>query len=126
MNNIDLTQAVEALIKFRSERDWSKFHTPKNLSMSIAIEASELMEHFQWKNEDEVNQYLSIPENLEKVKEEIADILSYLLLLSTDLKIDLNRTLLDKIQKNAEKYPVSKCKGSLPNTTNYKRKEVFI
>ncbi|AEV66834.1 nucleotide pyrophosphohydrolase [Acetivibrio clariflavus] len=111
MNNIDLTQAVEALIKFRSERDWSKFHTPKNLSMSIAIEASELMEHFQWKNEDEVNQYLSIPENLEKVKEEIADILSYLLLLSTDLKIDLNRTLLDKIQKNSEKYPVSKCKG---------------
>lgn len=111
MNNVDLAEAVEALIKFRSERDWSKFHTPKNLSMSIAIEASELMEHFQWKNEDEVNQYLSIPENLEKVKEEIADILSYLLLLSTDLKIDLNRTLLDKIQKNAEKYPVSKCKG---------------
>ena len=111
MSNVDLAEAVEALIKFRSERDWSKFHTPKNLSMSIAIEASELMEHFQWKNEDEVNQYLSIPENLEKVKEEIADILSYLLLLSTDLKIDLNRTLLDKIQKNAEKYPVSKCKG---------------
>lgn len=111
MNHIDLTEAVEALIKFRSERDWSKFHTPKNLSMSIAIEASELMEHFQWKNEDEINQYLSSPENLEKVKEEIADILSYILLLSNDLKIDLNSTLLDKIKKNAEKYPVSKCKG---------------
>lgn len=109
--NIDLTEAMEALLKFRSERDWSKFHTPKNLSMSIAIEASELMEHFQWKNEDEITQYLSSQENLEKVKEEIADILSYILLLSTDLKIDLNRTLLDKIKKNAEKYPVSKCKG---------------
>lgn len=111
MNNIDLTEAMEALIKFRSERDWSKFHTPKNLSMSIAIEASELMEHFQWKTDEEVNQYLSTPENLEKVKEEIADILSYILLLSNDLKIDLNPTLLDKIEKNGEKYPVSKCKG---------------
>lgn len=111
MNNVDLTEAIEALIKFRSERDWSKFHTPKNLSMSIAIESSELMEHFQWKNEEETNQYLSNPENLEKVKEEIADTLSYILLLSTDLKIDLNRTLLDKIKKNADKYPVLKCKG---------------
>ena len=111
MNNVDLTEAVEALIKFRSERDWSKFHTPKNLSMSIAIESSELMEHFQWKNDEEVNQYLSTIENLEKVKEEIADTLSYILLLSTDLKIDLNRTLLDKIEKNAKKYPVSMCKG---------------
>lgn len=111
MNNVDLTEAVEALKKFRSERDWSKFHTPKNLSMSIAIESAELMEHFQWKNEEETKQYLLNPENIEKVKEEIADTLSYLLLLSTDLEIDLNLTLLDKIKKNVEKYPVSKCRG---------------
>jgi NTP pyrophosphatase (non-canonical NTP hydrolase) len=111
MNKVDLTEAVEMLIKFRSERDWSKFHTPKNLSISVSIESAELMEHFQWKNEEETKQYLSIPKNLEKVKEEIADTISYLLLLSTDLGIDLNQTILDKIKKNEEKYPVLKCKG---------------
>lgn len=111
MNKVDLTEAVEMLIKFRSLRDWSKFHTPKNLSMSISIESGELMEHFQWKTEEETKQYLSEEKNLEKVKEEIADTISYLLLLSTDLGIDLNQTILDKIKKNEEKYPVLKCKG---------------
>ncbi len=111
MNKIDLTEALEKLIKFRSERDWSKFHTPKNLAVSIAIEAAELMEHFQWKNEEETKNYLASDENLEKVKEEIADTISYLLLLSNDLGIELNQTMLNKIKKNEEKYPVAKCKG---------------
>ncbi|WP_010246497.1 nucleotide pyrophosphohydrolase [Acetivibrio cellulolyticus] len=111
MNKVDLTESMEMLIKFRSEREWSQFHTPKNLAMSVAIESAELMEHFQWKNEEETKQYLSSQNNLEKVKEEIADTISYLLLLSTDLGIDLNQTVLDKIKKNEEKYPVAKCKG---------------
>ncbi len=111
MNKVDLTEAVEKLIKFRSERDWLKFHTPKNLAVSIAIESAELMEHFQWRNEEETKEYLASGQNLEKVKEEIADTISYLLLLSNDLGIDLNQTVLNKIKKNEKKYPVEKCKG---------------
>jgi len=110
MGSFDLENALKALRKFREERDWSQFHTPKNLSMSIAIESAELMEHFQWKTNDEIKSYLS-GENLEKVKDEIADIASYLLFLANDLGIDLNRAILDKVRKNEEKYPVEKCKG---------------
>ncbi|MDP4093373.1 MAG: nucleotide pyrophosphohydrolase [Bacillota bacterium] len=110
MKGTNLEDSVKALIKFRNERDWEQFHTPKNLSMSIAIEAAELMEHFQWKTEEEAKEYLKT-ENLEKVKEEIADVFSYLLLLSHDLDLDLNRTILEKITKNARKYPVSKSRG---------------
>ncbi|MFZ5986837.1 MAG: nucleotide pyrophosphohydrolase [Bacillota bacterium] len=110
MNNFDLTGAVETLLKFRSQRDWSKFHTPKNLSMSIAIESAELMEHFQWKTDEEIKEYLS-SEKFDDVKEEIADIASYLLLLSNDMGLDLNKAIMDKVKKNEKKYPVSKCKG---------------
>ncbi|NLD48899.1 MAG: nucleotide pyrophosphohydrolase [Clostridiaceae bacterium] len=110
MNGLDLTQALNSLLEFRTERDWSKFHTPRNLSVSIAIEAAELMEHFQWRNDQEVQEYLN-SNKLDEVKEEIADIASYLLLLSNDLGIDLNRTILEKVRKNNEKYPVDLCRG---------------
>lgn len=107
MKGFDLQQALEALLSFRKERDWEQYHTPKNLSMSIAIEAAELMEHFQWKSDND-----SITrDEMEKVKEEIADISAYLLMLSHDLGIDLNRTILDKVKKNALKYPVEKSRG---------------
>lgn len=110
MKGLDLTQAMNSLLEFRTERDWSKFHTPKNLSVSIAIEAAELMEHFQWRSDQEVKEYLGSGK-LDEVKEEIADIASYLLLLSNDLEIDLNRTIIEKVQKNKEKYPVDLCRG---------------
>lgn len=110
MKGLDLTQAMNSLLEFRTERDWSKFHTPKNLSVSIAIEAAELMEHFQWRSDQEAKEYLNSGK-LDEVKEEIADIASYLLLLSNDLGIDLNRTIIEKVQKNKEKYPVDLCRG---------------
>jgi NTP pyrophosphatase (non-canonical NTP hydrolase) len=110
MKDLNLTDAMNALLKFRNDRDWEQFHSPKNLSISIAIESAELMEHFQWKTDAEVNEYLR-SDNFEGVKEEIADIASYLLLLCNDLKIDLNKALLDKIKKNEVKYPAEKCRG---------------
>ena len=110
MDNLNSDAALDVLLKFRSQRDWSKFHTPKNLSMSIAIEAAELMEHFQWKSDKEIKEYIS-SDKLQEVKEEIADIASYLLLLSKDLGIDLNEAILEKVKKNEIKYPVDKCKG---------------
>ena len=110
MAGFDLSKAVDALLKFRRERDWEQFHTPKNLSMSIAIECAELMEHFQWKKDSEVQGYLQTGE-AEKVKEEIADIAAYLLLLCSDLDIDLSQAILDKVEKNGQKYPVEKSRG---------------
>lgn len=110
MSKLNLNEAVSALLKFRDERDWCQYHTPKNLSMSIAIESAELMEHFQWKNEDEIKLYLET-EGREKVQEEIADIAAYLLLLCNILEIDLNSAILEKIKKNELKYPIEKCKG---------------
>lgn len=109
MEGFNLEDALFALIEFRKNRDWEKYHTPKNLSMSIAIEAAELMEHFQWTDSTEPQN--SIEERLSAIKDEIADTASYLLLLSHDLGIDLNKAVLDKIKKNEEKYPVDKCKG---------------
>ena len=110
MKVFDLQPSMEALLKFRRERDWEQFHTPKNLSMSIAIESAELMEHFQWKTEPEVRDYLETGAR-GKVEEEIADVASYLLLLSHDLGLDLNDCIRNKIKKNEEKYPVEKSRG---------------
>ncbi len=110
MKGFDLTEAVNILLKFREERNWEQFHTPKNLSMSIAIEAAELMEHFQWKSTSEAAKYLK-GTDIEKVKEEIADVAAYLLMLSHDLGIDLCATMLEKIKKNEKKYPVEKSRG---------------
>ena len=107
---MDLQQALQALLKFRSEREWSCFHTPKNLSVSISIESAELLEHFQWKSDQEIKDYLE-GEGFKEVRDELADVASYLLFLCHDLGIDLNTAVLDKLQKNCEKYPVEKSKG---------------
>lgn len=108
---LDLESAMKALLKFRNDRDWEQFHTPKNLSISVAIEAAELMEHFQWRSDAEIRQYLESPDGSLKVHEEIADIAAYLLLLSHDLGLDLNRCIEEKIKKNESKYPIGKSKG---------------
>ena len=100
---------IDELIKFRKERDWKKFHKPKDVAIAISIESSELMQEFLWKSDDEVQQF--IEENKSTVADEIADIASYLFLLSKDLDIDLFEAVKSKLKKNAKKYPIEKCKG---------------
>lgn len=95
--------------KFRDEREWMQFHDPKNMAVSIIIEASELLEHFQWKTKEEVQQYLKANKN--DVKEEIADIAMYLFELADNLGIDLIKAMEQKLKKNSKKYPVEKAKG---------------
>lgn len=95
--------------KFRDERDWLQFHDPKNMAVSIMLEASELLEHFQWKTKAEVAEY--IEHNCESVQEEIADIAMYLFELADNLGISLIDAMEKKLKKNAVKYPVSKAKG---------------
>ena len=96
---------------FIAERDWKKFHEPKNLALSVCIEAAELLEHFQWKNKAEMEAYLADNKNKEEVADEIADVAMYLFELADDLGIDIYSAISSKIKKNKKKYPVNKVKG---------------
>ncbi len=93
------------------EREWQPFHDPKNLSASIAIEAAELMEHFQWLRSDELAKLGDNPALLAKVREEIADVLAYVLSFANAMNIDLSSALSDKMRRNAEKYPADVFRG---------------
>ena len=104
----DIKEITEELIRFRNERDWEKFHNPKDLALAINVEAGELLELFLWKNANEAN--------VEKVKEELADILSFSFLLAKKYNFDVKQIVLEKIKRNAEKYPIEKSKG---NATKY-------
>jgi NTP pyrophosphatase (non-canonical NTP hydrolase) len=97
-------EITEALLKFRNERDWEQFHNPKDLALAISIESAELLELFLWKKADEAN--------VEKVREELADIFSFAFLLAEKYGFDVKEIVLDKIKKNGEKYPVDKSKGT--------------
>lgn len=100
------------LQKFATERDWDQFHTPKNLATSIAIESSELLEIFQWSRGQNNWEDLSDPNIRDKVENELADVLLYLIRFADLAKIDLNKAAIKKIALNAEKYPIEKFKGS--------------
>ena len=110
MVNKNLGHIISKIKKFRHDRDWIQFHDPKNMAISIIIEASELLEHFQWKTNKEVDEY--IKNNKSRIEEEIADIGMYLFELSDNLKIDLLSVMEKKINKNEKKYPVKKAKGN--------------
>ncbi|MFM7620155.1 MAG: nucleotide pyrophosphohydrolase [Alphaproteobacteria bacterium] len=106
----EIKNITKKIIEFRDKRDWKKFHNPKDLAISLNLEASELLEHFQWKNENEINQYLK--KNKTQVAEELADIMYWVLLISNDLKIDIMKSLEIKMNKNKKKYPIKKSKGN--------------
>jgi NTP pyrophosphatase (non-canonical NTP hydrolase) len=93
-------------------RNWRQFHDPKNLSASIAIEAAELMEHFQWLHSDEVRSVKDDAARMAEIREEVADILAYLLSFATTLEIDLSAALHAKMKKNEAKYPVDRFYGT--------------
>ena len=107
MKNID--DLTKKIIAFRDARDWKQFHNPKDMALSLVLEAGEVMEHFQWKNTKEIEKY--IVEHKAEIGEELADVLYWILLLSHDLKIDILDALEKKIRKNEGKYPVEKAKG---------------
>jgi dCTP diphosphatase len=100
-----LAELRDLVRRFVEERDWRPFHSPKNLSMSLAIEAAELMEHFQWIDIAESRLVAGDPDRLAPVREEIADVFCYLLALANELDLDLSAAVRDKMVKNAAKYP---------------------
>ncbi|QHS21801.1 nucleotide pyrophosphohydrolase [Virgibacillus sp. MSP4-1] len=105
--NLTVHNLVQAATKFRDERDWRQFHNPKDLAISLSLEASELLENFQWKDSAK-----SLEENEENIYDELADVVIYALMLSDVLDVDLNEIVLNKLEKNARKYPVEKAKGT--------------
>ncbi|MDC3104049.1 dUTP diphosphatase [Flavobacteriales bacterium] len=99
-----MEEIIEKLKKFRDERNWDQFHNNKDLAIALNIETSELLELFLWKNTEEVDK--------EELKEELADVLSYALLIADKNKLDIKEIIIDKIAKNAEKYPIDKAKNT--------------
>jgi len=105
-----LVQLRNALRQFAADRDWDQFHSPKNLASALSVEAAELLERFQWLTEDESRNLP--PAELTKVRQEMADVLNYLVRLADKLDVDLLDAARDKLVLNAQKYPVEKARGS--------------
>ena len=100
----DLTELKKKLLEFRDERDWAQFHNAKDLALALSIEAAELNELFLWKQPQDAN--------IEKVKDELADVFGYAILLAEKYNLDIGEIVINKIQKNAAKYPIEKAKGN--------------
>ena len=105
----DIDDLIQKIKQFRDDRDWMQFHDPKNMAISIVIEAAELLENFQWKSKEEVEQYAK--QHKGAIEEEIADIAIYLFELADNLGIDLADAMNKKLQKNAKKYPAERARG---------------
>lgn len=103
---------IKEINQFRDERDWRQFHNAKDLALSVSLEASELLENFQWKSSEE-----AIADDLENIKDEIADVMIYSLMLADDLNFNVEEIVRNKIKKNGEKYTVEKSRG------NHKRRD---
>ena len=102
-----MQSTIEKINKFRDDRDWRKFHNEKDLAISISLEASELLELFQWKESKDVTS-----KSLKRIKEELADVFIYSIMLADNLQLDVEKIIEDKLEKNARKYPVEISKGS--------------
>ena len=114
---MSLEELRESLRQFASDRDWDQFHSPKNLAIALSVEAAELLEHFQWTSDPDSADLA--PDRHSKVREEIADVLLYLVRLADKLNIDLLAAATEKIQVNATKYPVEKARGSSKKYTEF-------
>jgi NTP pyrophosphatase (non-canonical NTP hydrolase) len=106
-----LAELRQLVAVFVAERDWGQFHTPKNLAMSLAIEAAELMEHFQWLTPEQSCSLVDKPDKLVEVGEELADILCYAFALANELQLDVSTCIREKMVKNAQKYPADQFRG---------------
>ena len=100
----DIQEIIEELRTFNQERDWDQFHNGKDLAIGLSVEASELLEAFLWKKPEDVS--------IDKVREELADVLNYAFQMADKYDLDIKKIILDKIARNAQKYPVEKAKGS--------------
>lgn len=110
-------ETINQVLKFRDDRNWKQFHNPKDLAISISLEAAELLEIFQWSGED-----VYCRDKMEQIREELADVLNYSILMADACGLDLDEIIRDKVKKNNEKYPVEKAYGSKEKYTELKRR----
>ena len=110
-------ETIDQVLKFRDDRNWKQFHNPKDLAISISLEAAELLEIFQWSGED-----VYCKEKMDQIREELADVLNYSILMTDACGLDLDEIIRDKVKKNNEKYPVEKAYGSKEKYTELKRR----
>lgn len=113
----DIEELTAIIVKFCKDRDWEQFHNPKDLALSLSLEASEVLEQFQWKSEEEIKKY--VIEHKKDIAKELADVIYWVLLMSYYLKIDIAEELKDKMRENEKKYPVKKAKGKHLKYTAY-------
>ena len=116
---MDIGKLQEKVIQFRDERDWAQYHNPKDLAISLSLEAAELLEIFQWKDTTQVEELRSDSKVISKVKEELGDIFIYALTLAHEFELDPAEVVLDKISINERKYPIDKVKGKATKYTAY-------
>jgi len=116
---MDIRELQEKVITFRDQRDWAQYHNPKDLAISLSLEASELLEIFQWKSAEQVEATKSDPEYRGRVKEELGDILIYALTMAHEFGFDPGQVVSEKIRLNAQKYPIEKAKGKADKYTAY-------
>ena len=107
-----MEELMKTLIEFQSQRDWKQFHTPKDLAISISLEAAELLEIFQWSGAD-----LEVPEKRDKIREELADVMMYCFLMANVTGLDIEEIITEKLEANARKYPAEKAYGSAKKYT---------
>ncbi|MGI6012460.1 MAG: nucleotide pyrophosphohydrolase [Ruminococcus sp.] len=107
-------ETIKEILKFRDDRDWKQFHNPKDLAISISLEAAELLEIFQWSGKD-----VDCTEKMEQIREELADVINYCVLMADACGLDLDEIIRDKIRKNGKKYPAEEAKGSKEKYTRY-------
>jgi NTP pyrophosphatase (non-canonical NTP hydrolase) len=110
----------QRILAYVKARDWEQFHTPKDLGISLALEAAEVLEHFQWKSPEEIKKYIETNKN--DIADELVDVLYWVLLMSHYLKIDLDEAFDRKMTENEKKYPVEKAKGKHSKYTAYQEK----
>lgn len=112
-------QTINEVLKFRDDRNWKQFHNPKDLAISISLEAAELLEIFQWSAED-----VNCEEKMDRIREELADVVNYCILMADACGLDLDEIVCEKVKKNGEKYPVEKAYGSKKKYTELKERYV--
>jgi NTP pyrophosphatase (non-canonical NTP hydrolase) len=113
----DIQKLTDLIVKLRDKRDWKKFHNAKDTSLSLVLEATEVMEHFQWKNEEEIQKYIKY--HKVEIGEELSDVLYWVLLMSHDLGIDIEQAFKRKIEITHKKYPIKKAKGNHKKYTEF-------
>jgi dCTP diphosphatase len=121
MSKSTLADLTKLVLEFREERDWKQFHNPKDMALSLSLEAAEVLELMQWRNGTELDEHLRA--NKDRLGEELSDVLGWILLIASDQGIDVVEAFAKKIEHNKQKYPVEKARGSAAKYTSYRKED---